>query len=73
MAFHGPWGTSVAPNITPNGLGDWTDAEIIAAITKGVRRDGRRLMPPMAIPYYATMSSFELEAIVAYLRSLPPK
>lgn len=73
MAFHGPWGTSVAPNITPNGIGDWTDAEIAKAITTGVRRDGRRIMPPMAIPYYATMSPSEVKAIVAYLRTLPPK
>lgn len=73
MAFHGPWGTSVAANITPTGLGDWTDAQIITAITKGVRPDGRRLLPPMGFPYYATLSKDELTAIVAFLRSLPAK
>ena len=73
MAFHGPWGTSVAANITPTGLGAWTDAQIIKVITTGVRPDGSRLMPPMAIPYYANMSKDELTAIVAYLRRLPTK
>lgn len=73
MAFHGPWGTSVSPNITPTGLGDWTDTQIKQAITKGVRPDGSRLKPPMGIAYYATLSADELSAIVAYLRSLPPK
>jgi len=63
----------VAPNITPNGIGDWTNAEIADAITKGVRRDGRRIMPPMAIPYYANLSPSEVKAIVSYLRSLPPR
>jgi mono/diheme cytochrome c family protein len=73
MAFHGPWGTSVSSNITPTGLSGWTDRQIIDAITKGVRPDGSRLMPPMAIAYYAGLSDAELTAIVAYLRSLPPK
>ncbi len=71
--FHGPWGVSVSPNITPKGLGAWSDAEIKTAITKGVGRDGSRLMPPMGFPYYATMRQEDLDAIVAYLRSLPEK
>ena len=35
-------------------------------------RDGRKLMPPMAFGYYARMTGADLDAIVAYLRSLPP-
>ncbi len=73
--FRGPWGESVAANITPDketGLGNWTDAQIKAAITNGVRPDGTKLRPPMAFGYYKNISEEDLGAIVAYLRSLKP-
>ena len=66
---------SVAPNITAHpsaGIGAWTDAEIIAAITRGIARDGRPLKPPMAYGYYAGLSAADLADIVSYLRSVPP-
>ncbi len=70
LAFHGPWGVSYAPNITPTGIGQWSDAEIKTAITQGVRPNGSRLMPPMGIAYYKGIKPADLEAIVAYLRTL---
>ncbi len=70
--FPGPWGVSVSPNITPAGLGEWSDAEIARAIREGVSRDGRPLMPPMAFAYYKDISEADMAAIIAYLRSLPP-
>ena len=75
MEFSGPWGVSVGRNLTPhaNGLGGWTDAQIITAITKGVSADGRALAPPMAFYAYANMTQAELSDLVAYLRSLPPQ
>jgi mono/diheme cytochrome c family protein len=73
MAFNGPWGTSVASNITPTGLARYSDAELKTVITTGVRPDGSRLKPPMGTAYYANMRPAELDAVVAYLRSLPPK
>jgi mono/diheme cytochrome c family protein len=72
MVFHGPWGESTATNLTPTGLGKWTDEQIKTAITTGVRPDGKRLKPPMGTAYYAKMTPADLGAIVAYLRSLPP-
>ncbi len=75
MEFRGPWGVSVARNITPhaNGIGGWTDAEIIRAITTGVSQSGRPLAPPMAFWAYQNMTPREASDIVAYLRSLPPQ
>ncbi|MBT5050068.1 MAG: cytochrome C, partial [Rhodospirillaceae bacterium] len=73
--FRGPWGIAVSRNITPHpedGLGKWTDAQIMKAITEGVRPDGTKLNPPMAYPLYKTMKASDLNAIVAYLRSLKP-
>jgi mono/diheme cytochrome c family protein len=73
--FYGPWHVSVSRNITPDsetGIGDWTDEQIKRAITQGVRADDSPLMPPMGFPYYANMTEADLDALVAYLRSLAP-
>ncbi|MBR0673872.1 cytochrome c [Neoroseomonas soli] len=72
--FPGPWGVSVARNITPdrrNGIGAWTDAQIGRAITHGVAADGRQMFPPMGYGYYARMTPGDLADLIAYLRSLP--
>ena len=68
-------GVLVGGNLTPDketGLGDWTTQQIIAAITKGVMPNGRRLFPVMPWPDYAHLSSEDAEAIAAYLNSLAP-
>lgn len=73
MLFHGPWGVSASANITPTVLGGMSDGEIKTIITRGVRPDGSVLRPPMAVSYYAGLTDDDLDAIVAYLRSLPPR
>jgi mono/diheme cytochrome c family protein len=74
--FTGPWGVAVARNITSHkekGIGGWTDEEIKRAITQGIRKDGSRLKPPMGYDMYAKMTNEDLNAVVAYLRTVPPK
>jgi len=69
------WPGARAANITSHptsGLGRWSDAEIKRAITQGISRDGRRLQPPMAFGWYARMTDADIDAIVAYLRTVPP-
>ena len=76
QGFPADWHSSTARNITSHktaGIGDWTDAEIKRAITQGVRRDGTKLKPPMSFASYAKMTDDDLNAIVAYLRTVPPK
>lgn len=73
MKFKGPWGVSVAADITPKNLARYSDAELKKVITTGVRPDGSRLLPPMGVAYYAKMKASDLDALVAYLRSLPPR
>jgi len=66
---------AVSMNITPHldaGIGGWSDEEIKRAITKGISRNGRKLARVMAFPNYANLSEEDLDAIVTYLRSLPP-
>ena len=68
-------GTIRIPNITPDietGIGAWTDGEIIRALTKGLSRDNRQLVPYMPWPEYGlTLTEEEVYAIVAYLRTVP--
>lgn len=74
--FPGPWGVSKSRNITSSktaGLGNWTDAEIKTAITHGKSRDGSPLKGPMGYEYYAKMTDADLDAVVAYLRTVPAK
>lgn len=73
MAFHGPWGVSVSANITPTGLTRYSDAQLKTLVTTGVRPDGSRLKPPMGVAYYASLAAADQDALVAYLRSLPPR
>jgi mono/diheme cytochrome c family protein len=70
----GPWGVSVSRNITSSktkGIGTWSDDEIKRAITQGLSRDGSKLKPPMGFEFYAKMAPADLDAIVAYLRTVP--
>jgi mono/diheme cytochrome c family protein len=71
--FPGPWGESISMNITPAGLSRWTDDELKTMITRGKRPDGSPMLPPMGYGYYANISDSDLDAIIAYLRSLPAK
>ena len=75
IGFGGPEGIVYPPNLTPheeNGLGEWTDEEIVLAIRAGQRPDGRRLAPVMPWPNYASLTDEDARAIVAFLRTLPP-
>lgn len=73
--FPGPWGESVARNLTPHetGLKNWTDAQISTAVRGGVDRNGTPYKPPMAYQHYKNIDDADMAAIIAYLRSLPPR
>jgi mono/diheme cytochrome c family protein len=71
-----PFGVYPTGNLTSDketGLGNWTDDEIKRVITKGTLRDGTRLLPfPMDWPSFSTMKPSDIDAVVAYLRTVPP-
>ncbi|WP_245826533.1 c-type cytochrome [Oceanibacterium hippocampi] len=72
--FEGPWGISVSANITPHadGIGHYSDADLRTIFKTGARPDGTPIMPPMGTAYYRNMTDADIDALIAYLRSLPP-
>jgi mono/diheme cytochrome c family protein len=70
-----PFGTMYSTNITPDkatGIGDYTDAQFLAAMHRGIARDGQRLYPAMPYVSYSFMTDADALAIKAYLFSLAP-
>lgn len=70
-----PFGTVVAPNITPDtrtGIGNWTERQFDDAVRRGRRPDGKRLYPAMPYPYFARMSASDVSAMWAYLNTVKP-
>lgn len=75
-AWSGPWGVSYTANLTPDpdtGLGKWTQRNFTDTIRTGRHMGrGRPILPPMPIPMYKHFTDQDLEAIYAYLQSIPP-
>jgi mono/diheme cytochrome c family protein len=65
-------GTLYAKNITPAGVGSWTDGELLRAVTEGVSKDGTPLFPMMPYVTYGQMAEDDVMAMLAYMRSLAP-
>jgi mono/diheme cytochrome c family protein len=76
VAFEVPlMGSFVPTNLTPDketGLGNWTDQEIVAAVTTGKTPSGRILAPVMPWMDFAALTKEDAYAIAAYLKSVPP-
>jgi mono/diheme cytochrome c family protein len=70
-----PFGTFVAPNLTPDaqhGLGGWTEADFVDAMTRGRAPDGSRYYPAFPYVAYSGMRRDDLADLWAYLSSLAP-
>jgi mono/diheme cytochrome c family protein len=72
----GPYGSVTVRNITSHkekGVGAWTDAELKRALTEGKGRDGRDFKTPMARQvYFSKMTDQDINAIIAWVRTIPP-
>lgn len=65
-------GRFVSANITPFGIGDWTDGELFRLITTGVKRDGDPIFPVMPYHSFGKLDPQDIESVIAYLRTLDP-
>jgi mono/diheme cytochrome c family protein len=61
-------------NITPDketGIGQWTDAQLKTFLVTGTKPDGVDAAPIMPTAFYPVLTPRDLDALVAYLRSIP--
>ena len=75
LAIPSPFGTFYAPNISPDekdGIGRWTEAEFIAAVTKGVSPRGQHYFPAFPYTSYAHARIVDIRDLFAYLKTLAP-
>jgi mono/diheme cytochrome c family protein len=74
-AFVLPFGTLYSTNITPDketGIGNYSDANFLDAVHKGVAPGNEKLYPAMPFTSYTYMTDADVGAIKAYLFSLKP-
>lgn len=70
---HGPPGTPPASNLTPTGIGTWSEVDFVRTLRTGKRPNGRALHASMPWRQTSQMTDDELHAIWLYLKSVPPK
>jgi mono/diheme cytochrome c family protein len=60
------------PNITPVGVGNWSDGELYRAITCGVNNKGKAMIPTMPYVYFGRIDPEDIKSVIVYIRSLSP-
>ena len=73
MPFETQYGVFHAPNISPSsqGIGDWSDADVVNAVARGVSPSGGHYYPALPYTSYENAELQDLVDIVAHLRTLP--
>lgn len=74
QTFNEPFFTVKGSNLTPDrdtGIGAWSDADLKRAITEGLRPNGVPLAMVMPYNFLRVLTPSDLDAVVAYLRSVP--
>jgi hypothetical protein len=69
----GPPKAPPASNLTPEGIGDWTEVHFARAVREGKDKDGGTLDELMPYATFKGMSDDEVHALWLYVRSVPPK
>lgn len=75
VKFTTQFGTIYSTNITADpetGIGHWTQAQFRRAMRQGVRPNGEHLYPVFPYTAFAKLTDSDVNAMFAYLRSLPP-
>jgi mono/diheme cytochrome c family protein len=75
LALVSPFGTFYIPNISPDakdGIGGWSEAQFVTAMTKGVSPSGQHLYPAFPYTSYQHMRFDDLRDLFAFLKTLPP-
>lgn len=75
LALASPFGTFYVPNISPDpkdGIGGWSEAQFVTAMTKGTSPEGEHLYPAFPYTSYQHMTFNDLRDLFAYIKTLPP-
>jgi mono/diheme cytochrome c family protein len=75
LQLHTAFGEFFVPNISPDakdGIGGWSEAQFVTAMTKGTSPSGEHLYPAFPYPSYARMHIDDVRDLFAYLKTLPP-
>ena len=75
LAIPSPFGTFYAPNISPDandGIGRWTEAEFVTAVTRGTSPSGAHYFPAFPYPSYQHAQPDDVRDLYAYLKTLAP-
>jgi len=74
LAIPSPFGTFYAPNISPDpvdGIGRWTEAEFVRAVTQGISPAGFHYFPAFPYTSYQHAKIEDVRDLFAYLKTLP--
>ena len=75
LALTSAFGTFYVPNISSDrkdGIGAWSEAQFVTAMTKGTSPVGEHLYPAFPYTSYQRMKFDDLRDLFAYLKTLPP-
>ena len=75
LAIPSPFGTFYVPNISPDptdGIGRWTEAEFVRAVTQGISPGGFHYFPAFPYTSYQHAKADDIRDLFAYLKTLVP-
>jgi mono/diheme cytochrome c family protein len=74
LALKSPFGTFYVPNISADpkdGIGEWSEAQFVTAMSNGTSPDGRHYYPAFPFTSYQRMRTADVRDLFAYLKTLP--
>jgi mono/diheme cytochrome c family protein len=75
LALTSPFGTFYVPNISPDpadGIGSWTEADFVTALTRGTSPSGEHYFPAFPYTSYRHAKVDDVRDLFAYLKTLEP-
>ena len=74
LALKSPFGTFYVPNISPDpkdGIGKWSEADFVTAVTKGISPSGQHLYPAFPYTSYQKAKIEDVRDLFAFIKTLP--
>jgi mono/diheme cytochrome c family protein len=75
LGLETPFGIIYSANLTSDreyGIGAWTNDQFYRALHDGVAPGGKHLYPALPYPHFTVVTRADTDAILAYLKTVPP-